>query len=118
MFEAAHLQNLLSALEPLWEDPDKYRQRAAAECLLGLVRGSKHWSKESLASLWEWFEPRLDRIFAQLKPDTVTFWDSMFHVSYAATFGFNLVLTTSFFKFRVNSPIVTREGIESCLIGP
>ena len=86
MFDSAHLQNLLSAIEPLWQDADKYKQRAAAECMLGLVRGSKHWSKESLEMLWGWFGPRLDKIFAQLKPDTVTFWDSMFHVSHILVF--------------------------------
>ena len=81
MFEAAHLDNLLTAIDPLWKDADRHKQRAAAECLLGLLRGSKHWSKDNLEKLWGWLESRLDKIFAQLKPDTITFWDSMFHVS-------------------------------------
>ncbi|KAJ3798132.1 hypothetical protein GGU11DRAFT_782291 [Lentinula aff. detonsa] len=77
-FETNGLETLLAVIDPLLCDSDKFKQRAGGEVLTGLVRGSKHWSKSSADDLWKWIMSRLDRIFAQIKPDTLNFWESIF----------------------------------------
>ncbi|KAJ4476678.1 hypothetical protein J3R30DRAFT_3759946 [Lentinula aciculospora] len=77
-FETNGLDILLEVIDPLLFDPDKFKQRAGGEVLTGLLRGSKHWSKKDAAKLWRWTMTRLDRIFAQIKPDTLNFWESIF----------------------------------------
>lgn len=97
MFEGNKLDELLSVVDTLLWDPDKYKQRAAAEFLAGLLRGksgslsctlnlilfagSKHWPKYLSEKLWSWTMSRLDRIFAQIKPDTLALWESVYSVS-------------------------------------
>ncbi|KDQ54780.1 hypothetical protein JAAARDRAFT_134622 [Jaapia argillacea MUCL 33604] len=78
MYEATKLDQILAVVEPLLFDSDKFKQRGAAEILLGLWRGSKHWPKQSSAKLWSWTMDRMDRIFAQIKPDTLPFWETAF----------------------------------------
>lgn len=39
MFEGDHLEKLLAILEPLWQDSDRFKQRAAAELVGGMMRG-------------------------------------------------------------------------------
>lgn len=39
MYEDRHLDNALAILEPLWQDSDRFKQRAAAEILQGILRG-------------------------------------------------------------------------------
>ncbi|KAJ3843176.1 hypothetical protein F5878DRAFT_605646 [Lentinula raphanica] len=77
-FESDGLDTLLETIDPLLFDPDKYKQRAGGEVLAGLFRGSKHWSKTNTDNLWKWLMDRLSRLFAQLKPDTLNFWESIF----------------------------------------
>lgn len=74
MFEGEVLEDILSTIDPLLSDSDKFKQRAGAEFLTGLWRGSKHWSKPLCDKLWTWSISRLDTIFAQIKPDTFPFW--------------------------------------------
>ncbi|KAF9243864.1 hypothetical protein BU15DRAFT_71975 [Melanogaster broomeanus] len=76
MFEGANLRDLLDVIEPLLANTDKFHQTAAAEFLTGLLRGSKHWSKQRLDALWSWVVPRLDHILSQARPDTVVYWNS------------------------------------------
>ncbi|KAJ3807112.1 hypothetical protein F5876DRAFT_90743 [Lentinula aff. lateritia] len=78
IFETDGLAKLLEVIDPLLFDSDKFKQRAGGEVLTGLFRGSKHWSKNSANQLWNWTMSRLDRIFAQIKPDTLNFWESIF----------------------------------------
>ncbi|EIW86450.1 hypothetical protein CONPUDRAFT_78796 [Coniophora puteana RWD-64-598 SS2] len=66
---------LLDAVEPLLSDTDKFKQRAAAEILSGLIRGAKHWPRAPLDSLWSWIMSRFDRTFSQVRPDTAQFWE-------------------------------------------
>ena len=78
-------------------DPDRFKQRAGAEVLVGLLRGidlvvfdfvhtenhllgSKHWPKQKWEKLWTWIIDRIDQIFVQIKPDTLNFWKSVFSV--------------------------------------
>ncbi|KAG6866844.1 hypothetical protein C0991_008780 [Blastosporella zonata] len=79
IFEHDGLENLLTNIDASLCDSDKFKQRASAEILSGVLRGSKHWPKGLLDHLWEWTVPRLDKIFAQIKPDTVIFWETFFH---------------------------------------
>lgn len=81
-FNNDHKEQILASIEPLLFDSDRYKQRAAAEVLLGLLRGSKHWIRTHREALWDWVMKRIDGIFAQLKPDTIDFWESFFEVRY------------------------------------
>jgi proteasome activator subunit 4 len=100
-FEDDYLDTILSGIEPLISDSDRFKQRACAEVLLGLLRGkvavsstfqflhafpgSKHWPKPKWEKLWSWTLERMDTIFAQIKPDTIQFWESVFMVSVFVT---------------------------------
>ena len=39
MFEDRHLDTILNSIDPLLTDPDRFKQRAGAEVLVGLLRG-------------------------------------------------------------------------------
>ncbi|TFK89763.1 ARM repeat-containing protein [Polyporus arcularius HHB13444] len=77
MFEHEKLNTILDTIDPLLADGDRYKQRSGAELLAGLSRGSKHWPKQHADFLWQWITARLDRIYAQMKPDTVSFWENL-----------------------------------------
>ncbi|KAG9123719.1 hypothetical protein FRC07_014176 [Ceratobasidium sp. 392] len=77
MFEIAPLKPMLVVVEELWQESDKFKQRAAGEILAGAMRGSKHWPKPSHAELWTWFEQRLPQMFDQIKPDSIRIWEGM-----------------------------------------
>lgn len=74
------MEELLALIEPLYADADRFKQRAAAEVIAGLLRGSKHWREHAREKVWSWFVQRMDSIFAQIKPDTLSFWEIAFHV--------------------------------------
>ncbi|KAF9073820.1 hypothetical protein BDP27DRAFT_1318212 [Rhodocollybia butyracea] len=74
----AELDALFEVMDPLLFDSDKFKQRAGGEALTGLLRGSKHWNPSNAQKLWSWTTSRLDRILAQIKPDTISFWESVF----------------------------------------
>ncbi|THV06075.1 hypothetical protein K435DRAFT_712109 [Dendrothele bispora CBS 962.96] len=78
IFEGEILDALTETIEPIICDQDRFKQRAAGEILTGLLRGSKHWQPKALQRLWSWTTDHLDRIFAQIKPDTLSFWESVF----------------------------------------
>ncbi|KAF9648519.1 ARM repeat-containing protein [Thelephora ganbajun] len=77
-FEDRHLDTILNSIDSLLTDPDRFKQRAGAEVLVGLLRGSKHWPKQKWDKLWTWTLDRIDQIFLQIKPDTLSFWKSVF----------------------------------------
>lgn len=79
MLEHEGLDDIIAAIDPLLSDTDKYKQRAGAEILGGILRGAKHWSGANSDKLWTWTTERLDRIFGQIKPDTLPFWEGFFH---------------------------------------
>lgn len=65
-------------LERLCSQADqKNQQRAAAELVAGIIRGSKHWSPEMIQGLWSWLTPLLQKTFAAITPDSLTYWESM-----------------------------------------
>ncbi|KAH9922007.1 ARM repeat-containing protein [Epithele typhae] len=78
MFEHEKLQTILDTVDPLLADTDRYKQRSGAELLAGLSRGSKHWPKQHTDAFWTWIASRLNKIYAQMKPDTVSFWENLF----------------------------------------
>lgn len=43
MFEDKHVESILSAIEPLLTDSDRFKQRAGTELLAGLLRGEQVW---------------------------------------------------------------------------
>ncbi|KAI8387347.1 hypothetical protein BD560DRAFT_321031 [Blakeslea trispora] len=64
-------------IEKLCEAADqKSAQRAAAEILGGLIRGTKHWSLHKLNSVWKWLTPLLAKTFSSITPDSLTYWES------------------------------------------
>ncbi|KAL7285729.1 hypothetical protein ACG7TL_000834 [Trametes sanguinea] len=77
MFEHERLQAVLDTIDPLLVDGDRYKQRSGAELLAGLSRGAKHWPKQHADYLWTWLASRFDRIYAQMKPDTISFWENL-----------------------------------------
>ncbi|KAI0322307.1 hypothetical protein OF83DRAFT_1161297 [Amylostereum chailletii] len=81
ILQGSGIENILAFLEPLLTDQDRFKQRAAAEVLAGLSRGSKHWPKQHSDTFWQWTISRLDQIYAQIKPDTIAFWETMINVS-------------------------------------
>ncbi|TFK41322.1 hypothetical protein BDQ12DRAFT_768249 [Crucibulum laeve] len=78
IFETHSAEATLTVVDSLVFDSDKFKQRAGGEILVGLLRGSKHWAQSSSAKLWEWTGSRLNRILAQIKPETLSFWESVF----------------------------------------
>ncbi|KAF8587289.1 ARM repeat-containing protein [Ramaria rubella] len=78
MFEDRHLDHAINVIEPLWQDGDRFKQRAAAEILQGILRGSKHWPIKAARKIWSWTTERLPRILAAITPDTVQIWESVF----------------------------------------
>ena len=80
MYEHQILDDILGVIDPLLTDNDRYQQRAGAEILAGLLRGSKHWPQEYYIKLWDWFMSRLKSIYNQIKPDTLNFWEGVFNV--------------------------------------
>ncbi|CAL1696390.1 unnamed protein product [Somion occarium] len=79
MFEHRYVNEILLVIEPLLTDLDRYRQRAAAEILAGLLRGSKHWPLPAFNALWSWMGSHMDQIYAQIKPDTLSFLEGLFN---------------------------------------
>lgn len=54
----------------------KNSQRAAAEILGGLIRGTKHWNLQKLENVWAWLTPLLRKAFNTITPDSLTYWES------------------------------------------
>lgn len=42
--------------------------------------GSKHWPQQHVQTVWTWFMDRIERIYSQIKPDTLGFWEGVFNV--------------------------------------
>ncbi|KAJ7630604.1 hypothetical protein FB45DRAFT_746590 [Roridomyces roridus] len=77
MFEHEILEEILTTIDPLLSDSDKFKQRAGGVLLSTTFPGSKHWPKPLSERLWTWSISQLDAVFLQLKPDTFTLWQSV-----------------------------------------
>ncbi|RCH96123.1 hypothetical protein CU098_001947, partial [Rhizopus stolonifer] len=76
-FQDLPLEAAKPSIESLCEATDqKNSQRAASEILAGLIRGTKHWNMRKLESLWLWLGPILQKVFASITPDSLTYWES------------------------------------------
>ncbi|KAG0235309.1 hypothetical protein BGW42_005476 [Actinomortierella wolfii] len=62
---------------------DKNCQRACAELMAGMIRGSKHWRKASLDRMWRWAIPLLKRTLQQCTPDALMYWERFVHYTCA-----------------------------------
>ncbi|KAF9164493.1 hypothetical protein DFQ26_001384 [Actinomortierella ambigua] len=65
------------------QSDDKNCQRAAAEFMAGLIRGSKHWRKASLDKMWGWAIPVLKRTLHSCTPDALGYWERFVHYACA-----------------------------------
>ncbi|EJD04282.1 uncharacterized protein FOMMEDRAFT_167503 [Fomitiporia mediterranea MF3/22] len=72
------LDKILPVIEALLFDSNRFSQRAAAEALSGLIRGSKNWPESNRRALWDWFMDRVANVFGQIKPDTSALWEAFF----------------------------------------
>ncbi|TFY56124.1 hypothetical protein EVJ58_g7830 [Rhodofomes roseus] len=79
IFQHELLELILPAIEPLLKDSDRFKQRAGAEMVIGLLRGSKHWPKQWRDQLWGWFMAQIQAIHNSIRPDTLSFWDAAFN---------------------------------------
>ncbi|KAI0094551.1 ARM repeat-containing protein [Irpex rosettiformis] len=79
MYQANFSGAIQSAIDSALGENDRFKQRGAAEMLAGLLRGSKHWPREQFEAVWTWFMERFERIYAQIKPDTLPFWEGLFN---------------------------------------
>ncbi|KZT61232.1 hypothetical protein CALCODRAFT_447468 [Calocera cornea HHB12733] len=75
ILESEPLERTIAVIEPLLDDKDRFKQRAAAEVLAGLLRGSKNWPRKANERLWSWITPRLPGIFDRITPDTLNYWE-------------------------------------------
>jgi proteasome activator subunit 4 len=71
------LETVIPIIEQFMLEQDRHKQRAAAEMVGGIIRGSKHWSLNRQARFWNWFEPLLQKIFQGVTPDTQNAWEMM-----------------------------------------
>ncbi|KAF9056661.1 hypothetical protein BJ165DRAFT_1362353 [Panaeolus papilionaceus] len=77
MLGEAGLDNILDTIESLLFGDNKYKQRAGAEILSGILRGAKHWSPSSSQKLWAWTIVCLTRILGLIKPETLVIWEGL-----------------------------------------
>ncbi|CAG8466985.1 9745_t:CDS:10 [Ambispora leptoticha] len=76
MFEDQFLETVKPLIEKMCENPEeKHRQRAAAEILAGIVRGSKHWKLSRSKAMWDWLIPLLEKTFNAISLDSLTYWE-------------------------------------------
>lgn len=65
-------------IERLVTDHRESHQRAAAELIAGLVRGSKHWTYDKVDSLWSWLLPTVRQALTLMAPETIKDWGTSF----------------------------------------
>ncbi|KAJ2785455.1 Proteasome activator BLM10 [Coemansia javaensis] len=84
LFGAPLLERAWPAVEQLAREHQRAgAQRAAAEMIAGLLRGSKHWARASLAAMWERLVPVMEAVLSRLTPDILRFWQVCLHFAFA-----------------------------------
>ena len=66
-----HIARLVSS-------PEESQQRAAAEMVYGLVRGSRFWDWSSSSQLWSWLLPVFQQVLNNVTTETQSDWDFCF----------------------------------------
>jgi hypothetical protein len=92
-------------VEKLLTDPaEKSKQRAGAEILAGLVRGSKHWSKSKMEKFWSWASPLIITGLQASTADSLRYWvDFLNSISVCVTIKQSNVGSNTIF-FRKGQP--------------
>ncbi|KAJ2740126.1 Proteasome activator BLM10, partial [Coemansia sp. BCRC 34301] len=84
LYDFPMLEKAWPAIEQLALDIERTgAQRAASEMVAGVLRGSKHWSRESLEKMWGLVIPLLSTVFSKLRPDTIRFWQTCLRFAFA-----------------------------------
>jgi len=65
-------------IERLVSSPEESHQRAAAEMVYGLVRGSRFWDWGSSTQLWGWLLPVFQQVLNNVTAETQSDWDFCF----------------------------------------
>jgi len=65
-------------IERLVGSPEESHQRAAAEMVYGLVRGSRFWDWSSSQQLWAWLLPVFQQVLNNVTAETQSDWDFCF----------------------------------------
>jgi len=65
-------------IEKLVGSPEESQQRAAAEMVYGLVRGSRFWDYNSSSQLWGWLLPVFQQVLNNVTAETQSDWDFCF----------------------------------------
>jgi proteasome activator subunit 4 len=60
---------------------DKSKQRAAAEFLAGVIRGSKHWTVKSREKMWEIIIPLINMGIQSCTTDSARYWGEFVRIS-------------------------------------
>lgn len=77
IYEDKPISAMQEQLKKLCESMEqRSHQRAAAEMITGLVRGTVNWPLVKIQKLWEWLAPLLQSTFAAITPDSLTYWES------------------------------------------
>ncbi|KAJ3120038.1 hypothetical protein HK100_000059, partial [Physocladia obscura] len=117
---SSHLKTIV--MELVKETKEKSKQRAAAEILAGLIRGSKNWSEPKRVQLWGWIMPLLEVAFQNAGAETSGFWiEFLVHVSTTiGIFKWRLVslyphLLTDLFKLVTHPYQQVRDNLGSVI---
>ncbi|KAI9321667.1 hypothetical protein BX666DRAFT_1850314 [Dichotomocladium elegans] len=77
IFEDKPICALMDDLVRLCQATDqRSHQRAAAELIAGLIRGTINWPLNKTLKLWEWLSPLLQSTFSAITPDSLTYWEA------------------------------------------
>ena len=65
-------------VERLVGSPEESQQRAAAEMIYGIVRGSRFWDFSSSEAIWSWLLPVFQQVLNNVTAETQSDWDFCF----------------------------------------
>ncbi|ORY39104.1 hypothetical protein BCR33DRAFT_662528, partial [Rhizoclosmatium globosum] len=83
-FEDIFVDHIKAIVVELVKDPkDKSKQRAAAELVSGIVRGSKNWSLQKRTKMWSWVMPIVSSAFQTATTETIRFWIELLNCVFA-----------------------------------
>ncbi|KAJ2549789.1 Proteasome activator BLM10, partial [Coemansia sp. RSA 1933] len=84
LFDLPLLETAWAPFEALARDYESpFSQRAAAEFIGGVLRGSKHWGRASLQKMWDRVIPLLAKVLGNLRPDSIHHWQRGLHFALA-----------------------------------
>ena len=75
------LDNFQAEIESLVCDHRESYQRAAAELIASIIRGSKHWPYPKIDQLWSWIIPAIRQALSHVSPETQRDWGTCFATS-------------------------------------